>query len=391
MSTPSSMPQVAGAPQSIAYRPRAVRLAQLFWLGFLAYPIASLLTPGRPLWSVIGGFGGLGIFVALYLYLMLVRPLSSLTPGDRRRRWPPALCILGLLAILLNVMYGTNWLGLFVYLVVASVLTLPLAVIWPVIGGIALTTGVIGYGERGDPVEVLIMTGVTLATGSSMVGVVQLVSTMLALRAARDDAARLAVAEERLRFARDLHDILGQSLSVIALKSELASRLIGAAPQQATSEMADVQRVARDALQQVREAVAGYHRPTLTAELRNAREVLEAAGIVCVQEVPTPLSSMPLTHETALAWTVREAVTNVIRHSHATLCTIRLALGAETADLVIADDGRGGSTPCDHGTGLRGVCERIGHLSGQCSAGPQPQRGFEVQVRLPLVARESAP
>src|SRR5581483_8548167 len=146
---------------------------------------------------------------------------------------------------------------------------------------------------------------------------------------ARAELARLAVAQERERFARDLHDLLGHSLSVIALKAELAGRLLGSErPEAAGSEIADVEKVARGALSEVREAVSGYRQPTLEGELAGARAALSAAGIDAeVRRDPASLDSQT---EAVFAWAVREGATNVIRHSGARRCTvtIRSALDA---------------------------------------------------------------
>src|SRR5438309_515445 len=143
------------------------------------------------------------------------------------------------------------------------------------------------------------------------------------LSQAREQIARLAVGEERLRFARDLHDLLGHSLSVIALKSELAGRLIKTTPGLAAHEVEDIEKVARDALRDVREAVAGYRQPTLAAELAGAHEALTAAGIdYRAEDEHMPL---PPAIEAVLDWTVREGVTNVMRHSKAKRCEIRIS------------------------------------------------------------------
>src|SRR5262249_3539777 len=156
--------------------------------------------------------------------------------------------------------------------------------------------------------------------GGSAVAFRHLTATVAQLRRAREELARGAVNEERLRFARDLHDLLGHSLSTIVLKSELAGRLVP--PGRAAAEIADVQRAARDALQQVRAAVAGYRRPSLVSEIAAARELLAAAGIDA-RIGPSP-AALPLAADGLLGWAVREGVTNVVRHSRARLCTIRL-------------------------------------------------------------------
>ena len=222
------------------------------------------------------------------------------------------------------------------------------------------------------------------------------------LRQAQNEMSRFtAVAEERLRIARDLHDLLGHNLSLIALKAELAGRLVGAAPERAAAEIGDVERVARTALQEVREAVAGYRQPTLESELRNSREMLAAAGIASVREgTAGVLEVLPQPVEAALAWTVREGVTNVIRHSRAHTCVIRGMRTDGLAGVEILDDGSARllnrpltaeSTPLPavaSGNGLRGLAERVARLGGQIEAGPRPEGGFRLAVAVPLAARD---
>lgn len=200
------------------------------------------------------------------------------------------------------------------------------------------------------------------------------------LSLAREQIARLAVGEERLRFARDLHDLLGHSLSVIALKSELAGRLIKASPGLAAHEVEDIEQVARDALREVRDAVTGYRQPSLNAEVAGAREALTAAGI----ELRAEGEHMPLPPavESVLAWAVREGVTNVMRHSQAKRCAIRIFKKDGSATVEIIDDGQGG-TP-EPGSGLRGLRERVLERGGTLTAEPLPHEGFRLRVSLPL-------
>jgi len=206
------------------------------------------------------------------------------------------------------------------------------------------------------------------------------------LSLAREQIARLAVGEERLRFARDLHDLLGHSLSVIALKSELAGRLIKNTPGLAAHEVEDIENVARGALREVREAVAGYRQPTLAAELAGAHEALTAAGIE--YHVDQDHAPLPPAVEAVLAWTVREGVTNVMRHSQAKRCAIRITNQDGRATVEVVDDGRGGTL--QPGSGLRGLRERVLERGGTLTAEPLPHEGFRLRVTLPL-AQVSAP
>src|ERR1700729_575246 len=206
------------------------------------------------------------------------------------------------------------------------------------------------------------------------------------LRGTRAELARMAVADERLRIARDLHDLLGHSLSLITLKAELAGRVIGADPDRAAAEIADMETVARRSLGEVRAAVTSYRQPSLAAEIAAARQMLSAAGMDCRVHAPTPIELPPDT-DALLAWTVREGTTNVVRHSGARTVTITIAVTADEAAADIADDGvgpawqagRGPGEPAigergigehgigEHGSGLTGLTERARLADAQMS------------------------
>jgi two-component system sensor histidine kinase DesK len=202
-----------------------------------------------------------------------------------------------------------------------------------------------------------------------------------ALREARAELAEMAVAEERLRFARDLHDILGHDLSLIALKAELARKLLPARAGEAAAEVEHIRELTRTALAQVREAVDGYRRPTLSSELAGARVALEAAGI----ELDVDAAGDSLDPEVAavLAWAVREGATNAIRHSGARHAAITLRAREGGAELEIADDGRGAPPHDGGGYGLTGLRERVQSVGGTVEAGAGPGGGFRVTVRVP--------
>jgi two-component system sensor histidine kinase DesK len=200
------------------------------------------------------------------------------------------------------------------------------------------------------------------------------------LRRQRTELARLAISEERLRFARDLHDLLGRGLSLIAIKSELAVRLVtGNAA--ATKEMADVERVARQALRDVRQAVDGYRQPRLATELAGARRALAAAGIEC--HVDQAGGDLPDGIDALFAWTIREGVTNVIRHSGAGRCEIRVSRTERDAQVEVTDDGAPAGSGAA-GYGLVGLKERAAARGGVAEAGPLPVTGFRLHIAVPL-------
>ncbi|HMH93525.1 MAG TPA: sensor histidine kinase [Streptosporangiaceae bacterium] len=214
--------------------------------------------------------------------------------------------------------------------------------------------------------------------------------TMAELRQTRAELAQVAVAGERLRIARDLHDLLGQSLSLITLKAELSRRMLDTDTTSAAREMAELEAVARQSLSDVREAVAGYRQPDLVAELGAARQLLTAAGLTCQISTPAGLS-LPGDVDTVLAWTVREGITNVVRHARATCATITVttvttfttADGGGRVTAEITDNGTG-PLAGPAGSGLAGLSERVRQLGGNLMAGPAPAGGFRLQVTIPV-------
>ena len=212
------------------------------------------------------------------------------------------------------------------------------------------------------------------------------------LRQTRAELARMAVADERLRIARDLHDLLGHSLSLITLKAELAGRVIGADPDRAATEIADLETVARRSLGEVRAAVTSYRQPSLAAEIAAARQMLSAAGMDCQVDAPASID-LPPDADALLAWTVREGATNVVRHSGARAVTITVTIASDEAVAEIADDGVGPAWETapgpgdqvrgEHGSGLTGLTERARLAGGQISVGEgRGGKGFRLVVRV---------
>lgn len=195
-----------------------------------------------------------------------------------------------------------------------------------------------------------------------------------ALQRSRLENADLRVREERNRMARDLHDILGHSLTVITVKAELANRLIDVDLGRARSELADLERLSRAALGDVRRAVEGYREISLSGELARAREALSSAGIRA--ELPSTVDEVPEDLSETFAWAVREGVTNVIRHSRATRCTIRV----DADSVQISDDGAGPVAAVGGGNGLRGLRERASAVGAVLITRSLEPHGFELAV-----------
>ncbi len=225
------------------------------------------------------------------------------------------------------------------------------------------------------------------AVGLFNIGVRQKMRTDAQLRMSHEEVRRLAALAERERIGRDLHDLLGHTLSLVALKSDLASRLIGHDPAAARKEMEDVSGVARDALAQVRRAVSGIRAAGLAAELASARLLLESDGVrfsYALEEVVLSAGQ-----ETVLALAVREAVTNIQRHARAEGASVSLHSAGQQLSLRIDDDGRGGAIV--PGNGLCGMRERIESLGGKLRVDAMPGRGTRVEVTLPLLVVDTAP
>jgi len=198
------------------------------------------------------------------------------------------------------------------------------------------------------------------------------------LRMAQEEVERLAKLAERERIARDLHDLLGHTLSVVVLKSELAQKLMSRDPARAMQEIAEVERISRQGLADVRQAITGYRSSGLAAEIEHVRETLTAAGIDTTIEA-RPVQLAPA-QETALSLALREAATNVIRHAAATTCHIRFYAQDGSALMEVQDDGRGGPAP--FGNGLTGMRERIQSLGGALQL--DTARGTRLMITLPL-------
>jgi two-component system sensor histidine kinase DesK len=227
----------------------------------------------------------------------------------------------------------------------------------------------------------------TLGIGMLMLVVADLRTRNRELHAARAELARLAVADERARFARDLHDLLGHSLSVIALKAELAGRLMREQPAEAAGHVSEIEQVARGALTEVREAVSGYRQPTLDDEIAGAKMALSAAGIEA--EIERPAVTFDPAIEAVLAWTVREGATNVIRHSGAGHCSVKVLAGLGEVGVEVLDDGPGCEDAVANGHdghGLEGLRERVARLHGQVEAGTGAAGGYRLAVRVPVPA-----
>jgi two-component system sensor histidine kinase DesK len=268
---------------------------------------------------------------------------------------------------------GQTTLNGLVYLTVSAAMTLPLrqalVVLLLCVGAVlALPRVLPGWYPEDDFVPQLVL------ASFAAYGIGQVIVRNAQLARAKEQLVDLAVSRERERVARDVHDILGHSLTVITVKTELAGRLLEAVPgaDRARAELADAERLAREALADVRATVSGLREVSLTGELVSARRALEAAGIAA--DLPTAVDVVPARHRQLFAWALREGVTNVVRHSGAASCTVRLA-----ADCVeVRDDGRGAEDA--DGNGLAGLRARAGAAGARVETARAPEGGFVLRV-----------
>lgn len=223
---------------------------------------------------------------------------------------------------------------------------------------------------------------IALSVGAGNLMAAQRMRAGMKLGRAYEEMAHLAKVAERERIARDLHDVLGHTLSVVVLKSELAGKLMDRDPERARREIGEVETIARRALTDVREAISGYRAEGLAAEIARAQATLEAAGVTLECKANPP--QMQATEETVLSLVVREAVTNIVRHAQASHCLLDIQAGATGTALVLADDGRGGVR--QEGNGLRGMRERVESLGGRLriESGSGTKLVIEIPPQKPL-------
>lgn len=211
-----------------------------------------------------------------------------------------------------------------------------------------------------------------------------LMKTVWELERSKELKAQLAVAEERLRFGRDLHDVMGRNLSVIALKSELAVQLARRERPEAVEQMTEVQRIAQESQREVRDVVRGYREADLRVELEGARGVLGAAGIDCAIDSATP--DLPVGVQSVLGWVVRETTTNVLRHGDARRCSISLREKDGSVLLTVRNDGVREGAEMGRGSGLAGLRERLAAVDGTLRAGHGDGGTFQVAAQVPVPA-----
>jgi two-component system, NarL family, sensor histidine kinase DesK len=358
----------------------------LIWLFYLFQPATlawRIADPMRRWISISALLAFAACFIVAFVW-------ARLQPGAGRTRGPALGAILtgtaAALVVVMTVILDRHSLALFVYVGVMAIFLLPgrwgPASVVALIVGTLITQQLVPHWQADYSIEFQIF-----VASMAMWGVQQIIQRNRELAAAREEITRLAVSNERNRFARDLHDILGHSLTVVAVKAELAGRFVHSDPGRAEAEISDVQRLSRQALAEVRTAVAGFRDVTLASELVNARSALTAAGIDA--DLPTAIDEVPAAHRELFGWVVREGVTNVVRHSGASSCRVRIA----PSEVEISDDGRpaqqspgagpvSGHSHGPNGHGLAGLRERAEALGGSLSVRRVADGGFALTVRV---------
>jgi two-component system sensor histidine kinase DesK len=331
--------------------------------------IGVLRFEGRPLWQVLGTVGILAVAgtQAAALYAAATPGLS----GRMRRRGVAAFLVAALASVPLVAPVAAGapegwdtwaWLGAAVVASAPLLMRAAPAAVTAVLT--TATAAAIGAVTGGSPATFAL---ITAGMGLSLLAIhglpVVLWHLVLEARDGREARARLAITQERLRFARDVHDLLGHHLSVIALKAELAQRLATVDADRAGREAGEVRELAASALAEMRQVVHGYRAVDLAAQLDAVARVLGSSGVRCtVTGDPGPL---PDPVATGLAATVREAGTNVLRHSRARWCTIELVRSADEVRLTVANDGAGAAGPDAHSSGLAGLSDRLAASGGR--------------------------
>ncbi|MCW2855045.1 MAG: histidine kinase [Marmoricola sp.] len=350
-------------------------LFALVWLFYLLNPLDAAWKQRDSVSGWIGIVATLAfavvygaVFIVMRARRQLGRPFwTTMKPGV-------SAAVIGaeiVLGVVICLAIGQAGTATSVYIAVISMLCLPTRLAWAMTLAVAATTYGATLTVPGWTQDRGLLFGILVA-GLAIWGISQAIRGNIEVLTVREENARLALDDQRNRFARDLHDILGHSLTVITVKAELAQKLIGVDPDRALAEIADLERLSRDALADVRRAVEGYRELTLPGELARARVALAAAEI----EADLPNSTEEVQGEVRdlFAWAIREGVTNVIRHSEAQRCVVRLT----PTSVEVADDGRGpdGSSP---GNGLVGLRERAAAVGATIvTAATEP--GFSLKV-----------
>ena len=360
--------RLGGASALHQERARRGRFFDFIWLVYsVFFVIEPVQQNTRKTWMEFAL--GFGCFLAIYTALVLSR--------SKRTQYLLlfALAALGTLYFPFN--SGAS--GMFIYVAAfIPFITESIFICIATIAACCATMMLEGWALHMSPWSWAFCAFFSVAVGAGNLVAAQRMRANKKLDLAHEQIAHLAKLAERERIARDLHDVLGHTLSVVVLKSELAGKVMDREPQRARIEIREVEQIARKALTEVREAIRGYRSEGLTAEIARARKTLDAAGVTleCCGIKPTQLAPA---EETVLSLIVREAVTNIVRHAQASRCRLEFAANGSGTALVVEDDGRGGIH--EEGNGLRGMRERVESMGGKLQI--DSGQGTRLLVEIP--------
>lgn len=391
-------------------RPWIGLVAAGVWLVYLTPAAAHVVVGDWAIWQRVAAVIALALFVGLYLTTLVVAIPARAARNARRDgrvvTWPARgdremalrTSVLAVVALASALAFGPEWLPMVAF--VAAVLAVVLDPPWPprAIVGVAVVAELLLLlrGDDGDGASYFWIGFAVLVAGFVTYATRRRNELEGELAHAREQNARLAVVDERERIARDLHDLLGHSLSVIAVKSQLAERLLERdEPGRAATEIREVRGVARDALHEVRHVVDGYRRRPLAAEVASSAAALRSAGLEVATELPD--RPIPQDVEDVLAFVVREGTTNVLRHGRADHATLAVRTEDDRVVAAVADDGpspvAGRVVPAEPAGdaserigGLRGLAQRLATVRGTLAVGPGPDGGTTLRATVPLDA-----
>jgi len=334
---------------------------------------------------------GLIVLAAVLLAVLLGIQLSHFSRPGTELRSTRSYVLLGVLACLAYVpilAFGEIWTSLVTFLAGCVLLVLPPVAAWTSFAAISASAAGIYLALHESAIAVTYGLVDTIVSGFVVYLLTRLANLVAELHAARDELAQLAVAEERLRFARDLHDLLGLSLSAVTLKGELTHRLLSRYPERAKQELTEILDISRRALADVRSVASGYRELSLDREAQSAESVLQASGVDVRMELD--YTDLPVHIRTVLGMMLREAVTNVLRHSKAEHCTITIRQTANTTFLDVLNDGvveQLTARDPDSGSGIRNLSDRVAALQGEVTTTLLPDGRFRLRAQIPLNAR----
>lgn len=340
----------------------------LAWLAYIGYEFFRRVPN---FWAGVGG----GVLMIVFAVAFEIAVPLTWWLRREHRVW----VVLGFWALTLIFWPILQWdvAGMWAFVgVIAAMSMFSMRTTAALVVAISVTALIFEFLGGGRGTDLVPLPAIIASISMMMAGFSRQIATVNELRATQHEMAELAVERERGRVARDIHDILGHSLTVITVKAELAGRLIELDAGRAKSEIDDVEQLARGALADVRSTVAGYRGVNVASELANARAILDAADITA--ELPTTTDMLPAEYRDLAGWIIREGVTNVVRHSGATLCRIRMGSGV----IEVADDGSGPRSDIARAgaNGLDGLRERVAAAGGTLRVGRSDLGGFSLQV-----------